>query len=252
MLARIELALAAIFQGDLDRAAALCEESRAIGEASGEQWAYAYALYTLALIALSRGELRQARTYGRQALRIKRTFNDLLGVVLAIEVLAWTAAAGGTAERAAILLGAANQIWPSVGYPMFGSRYFGAPHRDCELAARRDLGDRQFEMAFRRGMGLSVDDAVAYALGEDGVSAAITPAEPEPPRTTPLTPREHEVAALVGAGLSNREIATRLVISTRTVESHVQHVLQKFGFTSRAQVAAWAAQQPVTQRPEQD
>ena len=243
MLAHIELAIAAIFLGDLDRATELCEEGRAIGEAHGEQWAYAYALYVLALVALRRGELRQARTYGRQSLRIKRTFNDLVGVVLAIEVLAWSAAASGAAERAALLLGAANQIWPSVGYPMFGSRHFAAPHRDCELAARRDLGDRRFEAAFRRGMDLSVDDAVAFALGEDGAAGSAALGEPEAPRTTPLTPREQEVAELVGAGLSNREIATRLVISPRTVESHVQHVLQKFGFTSRAQVATWAAQQ---------
>jgi len=126
---------------------------------------------------------------------------------------------------------------------MFGSRHFGAPHRDCELAARRDLGDRRFEAAFRRGMDLSVDDAVAFALGEDGAAGSAALGEPEAARTTPLTPREQEVAELVGAGLSNREIATRLVISPRTVESHVQHVLQKFGFTSRAQVATWAAQQ---------
>jgi DNA-binding CsgD family transcriptional regulator len=236
MLADIELAIAAVFLGDLDRAAALCEAGRAIGEAHGEQWAYAYAIYVLALVALIRGELRQATAYGRQALRIKRTFNDLLGIVLAIEVLAWSAAAGGATERAALLLGAANQIWPSVGYPMFGSRYFGAPHRDCELTARRVMGDRDFEAAFRRGMGLGIDDAVAYALGE----AAGTP-DLDLSGVPQLTPREQQVAELIADGMSNREIAARLVISQRTVESHVGHILHKFGFTSRSQVLAWAA-----------
>ena len=43
------------------------------------------------------------------------------------------------------------------------------------------------------------------------------------------------------AGLANREIAERLVLSDRTVETHVQHILTKLGFRSRTQVAAWAA-----------
>ncbi|OLB64638.1 MAG: hypothetical protein AUI10_10150 [Actinobacteria bacterium 13_2_20CM_2_72_6] len=235
MLAHIEDAIAAVFLGDLDRAAALCAEGRAIGEAHGEQWAYAYAIYVLALVALIRGEPREATSYGRQALRIKRTFNDLLGIVLAIEVLAWSAAAAGTAERAAVLLGAANRIWPSVGYPMFGSRYFGAPHRDCEVAARRALGDRGFEAAFRRGTGLGIEEAVAYALGETPGTAEL-----DLSGVPQLTAREQQVAALIAEGLSNKEIAGRLVISQRTVESHVEHILHKFGFMSRAQVAAWA------------
>jgi non-specific serine/threonine protein kinase len=53
-----------------------------------------------------------------------------------------------------------------------------------------------------------------------------------------LSPREREVAALVTLGLSDREISDRLVISRRTAESHVAHILAKLGFTSRVQVAA--------------
>ena len=61
----------------------------------------------------------------------------------------------------------------------------------------------------------------------------------------PLTPRELQVARLVAGGRSNKEIAAELVISQRTAEGHVEHILTKLGFTSRAQVAAWvAASQP--------
>jgi DNA-binding CsgD family transcriptional regulator len=56
-----------------------------------------------------------------------------------------------------------------------------------------------------------------------------------------LTVREREVARLVAAGRSNREIADTLVITEGTVEVHVKHILSKLGFRSRAQVAAWAA-----------
>jgi DNA-binding NarL/FixJ family response regulator len=56
----------------------------------------------------------------------------------------------------------------------------------------------------------------------------------------PLSPRERQVAALVADGLSNREIAERLVLSERTAQNHVQHILGKLGFANRAQIAAWA------------
>jgi DNA-binding CsgD family transcriptional regulator len=56
-----------------------------------------------------------------------------------------------------------------------------------------------------------------------------------------LSRREREIAVHVAAGLSNREIAEGLVLSERTVETHVQHILEKLGFRSRTQIAAWAA-----------
>jgi DNA-binding NarL/FixJ family response regulator len=55
---------------------------------------------------------------------------------------------------------------------------------------------------------------------------------------------EQEVAALVAQGLTNRRIGERLVISERTVENHVQHILSRLGFERRAQIAAWAAERP--------
>jgi DNA-binding NarL/FixJ family response regulator len=56
-----------------------------------------------------------------------------------------------------------------------------------------------------------------------------------------LTEREREVARLVADGLTNRQIAVRLGISERTVENHLDHIFDKLGFASRAQVAAWVA-----------
>lgn len=59
-----------------------------------------------------------------------------------------------------------------------------------------------------------------------------------------LTRREREVAALVAEGLTNREIATRLFVSERTVDGHLEHIREKLGVSSRAQVAAWYVAQP--------
>ena len=57
----------------------------------------------------------------------------------------------------------------------------------------------------------------------------------------PLTKRELEVAMLIENGLSNREIAQRLVIAKRTADGHVERILVKLGFRTRAQIAAWLA-----------
>ena len=57
-----------------------------------------------------------------------------------------------------------------------------------------------------------------------------------------LSDREWEVAMLVARGLSNRQIAAQLIVSERTVDTHVSHILRKLSLVSRAQIAAWAVQ----------
>jgi DNA-binding NarL/FixJ family response regulator len=68
-------------------------------------------------------------------------------------------------------------------------------------------------------------------------------AQPPEKPSSPLSRREEEVAARVAAGLSNREIAKSLFIGERTVETHVQNILNKLGFHTRTQIAAWAVAQ---------
>jgi DNA-binding NarL/FixJ family response regulator len=87
------------------------------------------------------------------------------------------------------------------------------------------------------------DLVIDYALGRVDLPA---PAPPSPTvskgaRISPLASRELDVARLVTQGLSNREIGKTLVISERTVDAHVQHILNKLGFHFRAQIAAWVA-----------
>ncbi len=85
------------------------------------------------------------------------------------------------------------------------------------------------------------------------IAAVVEPLEPEPGGTGPdqpvrLTQREREITALLAQGLSNKEIAARLVIAQRTAESHVENILNKLGFTSRAQVAVWYIEQQRSHR----
>ena len=107
---------------------------------------------------------------------------------------------------------------------------------------------------------MTADDAVGYALGSHvetasglpgapGRAGAVEPGRPgeaawaDPARrsASPLTAREHEIVVLIARGLSNRQIADELVISPATAARHVANILSKLGFTSRTQVASWAA-----------
>ena len=102
--------------------------------------------------------------------------------------------------------------------------------------ARRALGEQRWGARYAEGSALERAAAVALALGEE--PAAGTPA---PSGAGPLTRRQREVADLVAQGMTDREIAARLVISPRTAESHVEQILTRLGFRSRAQIAAWTA-----------
>jgi DNA-binding CsgD family transcriptional regulator len=156
-------------------------------------------------------------------------------------VLAWIAASGRRYERAAVLLGAATGLWQSMGMSLDSHQPMAGYQRDCERQARQALGEAAFQAAYHRGLHLPAADVLAYALQQP-------PAKPPAPAVSEratLTARELQVTRLVAAGRSNKEIAAELVISQRTAENHVEHILAKLGFTSRAQVAAWvAASQP--------
>ncbi|WP_043718824.1 LuxR C-terminal-related transcriptional regulator [Kutzneria sp. 744] len=239
IMARVELAMVSAFRGDLDKAVEVCLQIQRVCLAHGERWAYSYSLYVLAFAACTKGDLSQAIRHARECVRINYTFRDLVGIVLPIELLALLEALTDTAPRAAVLQGAARTIWSSVGLPLFGSKYFNAPHQTCTELTRSALGDAGYEAGFRRGTELTLDEAVAYALGDTMRSTEDTTKPQVAPLQTPLTKREFQVAELIADGLSNKDIAGRLVIALRTAEGHVEHILTKLGFTSRAQVAAW-------------
>ncbi|MEU2669641.1 AAA family ATPase [Streptomyces sp. NPDC007164] len=175
LMAQIELAMTIGFQGDLDGAAAICEEVREICEDHGERWALSYALYVLAFAALQRDRPARARELLGQSLAISHAFHDLLGSVLALELLALITAIEGDPAEAAVLQGAADRIWPSVGLPLFGSVHYGQPRVRCEEQARRELGDDRYEAGLRAGGQLDPATAVARALASGPAGRRETP-----------------------------------------------------------------------------
>ncbi len=252
-LALIRLSLAHSFVGDSPRAIALGEESLEVCDAYGEGWHRAYTMMALGVDVWRQGDTARAAALEKESLTFNRSLDDPLGVGVNLEVLAWIAATEQDHSRAARLLGALGTLWHAIGAPLSGYGHLVHYHEECEAAVRRALGKPAFNAACKQGARLSYTEALGYAL-EDELPSGETSAGGRP---SPLTPRESEIARLVAQGLSNKEIASSLVIAQRTAEGHIEHILSKLGFTSRAQVAVWVAEQHRTteadgERPPED
>ncbi|MFJ6650988.1 ATP-binding protein [Streptomyces sp. NPDC091290] len=230
------LAQAAAWRGDADTHG-WAEQCLTLCETHGARWSRSYALYLTAYQAWRLGDPDRAERLLRESLRSQRVIEDHRCFALCAETLAWLAEEEGRRERSVRLLALAGAAWRGMGTSLRGLTHVAAFHDACESRLRAAMGNRRFEDAERWATGLSHGQAVDYALEE--------PAKPpdKPARHTTasiLSRRETEVAHLVRDGLSNKEIAARLVISPRTVEAHIDHILNKLGFTSRTQIAAWA------------
>jgi predicted ATPase/DNA-binding CsgD family transcriptional regulator len=233
--ALIRLTVAASAIGDGERASRLAAEYLALCAQHGATLFAPLGHTVLSFEHWRRGDIDQAVAEARETVRLHWRNHDRIGVALGMEVLAWAAGAQGDAERATRLLAAADNVWRTVDAPLAGVTHL-APYRDeCVARCRQVLGAALFDAATDGGARLSFDDAVADALEERAATAAPRAAE----ESNPLTRREGEVADLVAQGMTNKEIASALVIAQRTAEAHVDHILTKLGFSSRAQVATW-------------
>jgi predicted ATPase/DNA-binding CsgD family transcriptional regulator len=239
-LAVLAAAMSAAGHGDVP---AVVDECVSICTSAGENWTRATALWTLGVERCKAGDLAGAVAAQRASLELRMPLEARYLMALNLDALAWAAVDGADCERAARLFGAAEAVMREVG-GLLVTRGPTAPlHENYEARARKVLGPTAFSAAFDHGLRMGMENAVAYALG--------TPAHPTGEASSPgtvsgsavLTAREFEVAQLVARGLTNKRIAAALVISQRTAEGHVEHVLTKLGFTSRAQIAAWVTEQ---------
>jgi predicted ATPase/DNA-binding CsgD family transcriptional regulator len=230
-IALLYAGLAAHFTGHFEEACARYGRSVDLCRAAGFRSVGARSLQQLGKSRLELGDIRGARSALEEALPTCLELGDRWVVPLVMAGFAGVAARTGRPRRALRLAGVAQGLCEA------GQFSLPVPV-EAELErwlarARNRLGSVAVQvMAEGRQMGLT--EAVAYALAD----------EPEQawrggPRRT-LTKRELEVATLVARGLTNRGIAAQLYLSVRTVDTHVDHVLTKLGFSSRTQLAAWA------------
>jgi DNA-binding CsgD family transcriptional regulator len=171
-----------------------------------------------------------------EALRASLAIDDRPGLVLRVQALARSAAMAGQMQRAARLLGASEMLRLEVGALM--SPLMSLLVEPAEKLAKAELGHDHYKTAFDYGLRLDREAAVALAMGKNAESDTRRPIAKA---ADPLGKRERQVAQLIAEGFSNKEIASRLFLSERTVETHVYNILNKLGFNTRVKIAAWVS-----------
>ena len=229
-------AFVAFLDGDFIRmrdlglaAAARCRER-------GELFMRSTHLTSAGMGALMLGDHASAEAALMEALRATLVIDDRHGLVMRMQLLATSAATAGNGQRAARLLGASEMLRLEIAAPI--SPFTRSLVENAQEQAKAGLGDDRYNTFFDEGARLDREGAMALALGEKTTPATRRTIDRP---ASPLGKREREVAQLVAEGLSNKEIASRLFLSERTVETHVYNILNKLGFSSRVNIASWVS-----------
>ncbi len=236
------IAMALNYSGDLARleqnythAQTAYEESISLLREIGAERALASALHNLGYACLHLGEVERAHALFSESLAAQQAHHNTPGVAECLMGFAALAAVCGLPAPGARLLTAALTIGGEGVATAWEATRMEYEHT---LALIRDrLTEAEFEAEQAAGRDFSLEQAVEYAQNLPRKSAS-----PPAGRAKPddLTLREREVATLIALGKSNGEIADELVLSKRTVESHIANILSKLGVTNRAQIVRWA------------
>ncbi|SGC60268.1 transcriptional regulator [Mycobacterium tuberculosis] len=224
------MAQAALVRGDVTTARRFADE--AVLASTG--WHLMMALIARARVAIAQDELGKARDDAHAAVACGVGVQTYLAMPDALELLAGLAGEAGNHGQAVRLFGAAaaqRQRTGEVRHKIWDAGY------EAATAALRDaMGDEDFTAAWAEGAAAPLDEAIAYAQRGRG--------ERKRPSNgwDALTPAEHKIVKLVTEGLVTKDIAARLFVSPRTVQTHLTHIYTKLDVTSRVQLVQEAAQ----------
>jgi predicted ATPase/serine/threonine protein kinase/DNA-binding CsgD family transcriptional regulator len=274
------LASMATFQGDLATARTLITEDLMLFREMGDQRGIAYALNTLGLVSLLEGDAETARLQQEESFAICKALGDRLGIAFALSALGGLellqgnyvaartmyeeslaiAIQSGDKWLTAVLLEGFGRVVAAQGLPGWAVRLWsvahylreaiGTPLSPIERAvqehsmavARIQLGGEMFEATWAEGRTMTLEQALT-AQGQATISIAQSST---PPAKSPatfhdgLTTREIEVLRLVAQGLTNEQVAQQLVISPRTVNTHLTSIYGKIGVNSRSAATRYA------------
>jgi predicted ATPase/DNA-binding CsgD family transcriptional regulator len=228
--------------GDLSR----CEQSYAEAQNSyeksavllrelGAQHDLASILFNLGFTYLHQDEIEQAQTLFKESMTIHLSQQNKPGMIECLIGFAACAVKSGLYGTGVRLFAASTEIsgqndisrWMTTQKEV--EKYFGV--------AQSNLSKKELQEEQLSGRIMSLEQAIAWAMKLQFKSSIEVP---DVNVLESLTNREFEVASLIGQGMSNLEIAADLILSKRTIETHVSHILSKLGFSNRAQIMRWA------------
>jgi len=237
---RNQIGLIAGERGDFATALAILRECVEVSRTAGERHSLERYVESLANAQLGAGDVEGAAASWRESLSISEELNDPFGIIWALGGLALAAAAGHDDERSLRLAAVVERMSREFSFSAWSSRV-GRLRKSIEDIRHR-LGAARSDQVWNEGWTMKTARAVEFALGGVGREPG------EGAVAGPLSRREREVAAMVAAGMTNRQIAEKLFIAERTAEGHVERIRNKLGVRSRTEVAIWAVAHGIVAR----
>ncbi len=236
------LGLIRLEQGDVQAARLLLEESLALGKQIGVETDIIELRYGLARLLAMQGDLTSARHLYRESLALlleHHLFKEQIAAGL--EGLAALESRQGASLCAARLWGSAEALREAIGTPMYP--IYRAEYERVRALACAQAGKQAFTATWVEGRRMTPEQALAVQYPATKLLPPVSLSSVESPPSSPLaklTRREQEVLRLLAEGLSNVQIAARLVISPRTVENHLTSLYSKLQVSSRTAAAHYA------------
>jgi predicted ATPase/DNA-binding CsgD family transcriptional regulator/DNA-binding XRE family transcriptional regulator len=230
----------AVLEGNIAQAMACFEESLALYKELGNQLGVAVVQLDTGAFYLLQGDVKRSTDYLEQSLTAFRELGYKVGIVGCLIYFSSILRLQSAPERALCLLSAATALLEAIGETL---DLFERIDYDRHLtAARAQLTPAAFDAAWAEGQQMTMEQAIELALEVAREAQSAPPQQP----VAALTPRETDVLRLVAEGLTNREIAERLIISARTVNAHLNAIYAKLGVASRAAATRYAVEQGIT------
>jgi ATP/maltotriose-dependent transcriptional regulator MalT len=237
-------------QGDTTSARLLLEQSRTRYRELGHELRIAWILSLLGKVLAAEGDLAAARAFYEESLTLERRVDaeySFLDIAPALEGLAAVVAAQGETTWAARLLGRAETQRETIRTPL--PPHYRADYDHAVALARSQLDEPSFAAAWAEGRALTLEQVVV-ARGPVTIPEPLPtphPAAPPPEKSfssppAGLTTREVEVLQLVAQGMTNEQVAEQLVVSPRTVSTHLTSIYNKLGVNSRSAATRFAVE----------